>query len=207
MAENDQARRSLLRRLAATIRYLPLDTQLAIGRRLYGIEYINRWLTASPAAKATHHVLRRHGATLALSASAPTHLIVDNAVTGDYRHLALGEHAYLGKGCFLDLVEQITIADGAAVSGRCVLLTHGDPGAGRFMEQAYFPRVTGPIRVEHDAWIGAGAIILPGITVGACGVVGDGAVVVRNGEPFTVVAGVPARRVRRLSIPPGSTSA
>ncbi len=206
MAENSEAQRPLWRRLAAAIRYLPLDTQLTLGQRLYGIEYIHRWLMISPAAKATHHVLRRHGAMLALSASVPTHLVIDNAVTGDYRHLAMGEHAYLGKGCFLDLVEQITIADEAAVSGRCILLTHSDPGTGRFMEQTYFPRVTGPIRIDRCAWIGAGAVVLPGIAIGAGSVVAAGAVVVHDVEPFTVVAGVPARLVRRLSPPPESTT-
>ena len=167
--------------------------QLAWGQRFYGIEYANRWLLASPSPKATHHVLCRRGAVLALSASVPTHLVIDNAVTGDYRHLAMGEQAYLGKGCFLDLVEKIEIADEAAVSGACVLLTHGDPGTGRFMEQTYFPRTTGPIRVGRRAWIGAGAVVLPGVTVGECSVVGAGSVVRHDVEPYTVVAGVPAR--------------
>lgn len=196
----------MVRRIAATLRYLPLDARLALGYRFYGIEYVNRWLLASPSPQATHHVLRRHAASLALSASVPTHLIVDNAVTGDYRHLTMGQHAYLGKGCFLDLVEAITIEDEAAVSGVCVLLTHGDPGTGRFMERTYFPRVTGPIRIGRRAWIGAGAVLLPGVTVGECSVVGAGAVVVGDVEPFTVVGGVPARLLRRLP-PPEETSA
>lgn len=110
-----------LRRFAAAIRYLPLDAHLTVCRRVYGIEYVNRWLLSSPSHKATHHVLRRFGANLALSASAATHLIIDNATTGDYSRLRLGEHAYLGKGCLLDLVEAITIEDEAAVSGACVL--------------------------------------------------------------------------------------
>jgi acetyltransferase-like isoleucine patch superfamily enzyme len=183
------------------LRYLPLDARLAWGRRLYGIEYVNRWLLASPSTRATHHVLRRYGADLALSASTPTHLIIDNAITGDYSKLRLGEHTYLGKGCFLDLVEAIEIADEAAVSGLCALLTHGDPGAGRFMEQTYFPRVTGPIRIGRGAWIGARAVVLPGVTVGECSVVGAGSVVRHDVEPFTVVAGTPARLIRRLPRP------
>lgn len=199
-------RRSAPRRFAAAIRYLPLDWQLAWGRRLYGIEYVNRWLAASPSPKATHHVLRRHGATLALSASPATHLLIENAVTGDYRHLTLGEHAYLGKGCILDLVEAIVLEDEAAVSAACVLLTHGDPGTGRFMERTYFPRVTGPVRVGRGAWLGAGAIVLPGITVGACSVIAAGAVVTHDVAPYTVVAGVPARLIRHLP-PPGGQPA
>ena len=56
-----------------------------------------------------------------------------------------------------------------------------------------------PIEVEDDAWIGAGAIILPGMRIGRCAIVGAGAVVNRDVPPFAVVAGVPARLLRMLS--------
>ena len=178
---------------------LALDPWLAAGRGVFGIEFVNRWLLASPSRRATGRVLRRFGAQVATTASVPTHLIIDNAVTGDYRNLRLGHLAYLGKGCFLDLVAPIDIGDEASVSGACVLLTHGDPGTGRFMEQTYFQRVSGPIRIDRYAWIGAGAVVLPGVRIGECSVVGAGAVVTADVEPFTVVAGVPARLIRRLA--------
>lgn len=53
-----------------------------------------------------------------------------------------------------------------------------------------------PIRVGHDVWIGGGAVVLPGVTIGARSVVGAGAVVVRDVSPGTVVVGNPARVVR-----------
>jgi acetyltransferase-like isoleucine patch superfamily enzyme len=189
---------SVLRSMLAALRYLPLDAQLILGRRLYGIEYVNRWLLASPSAKATHHVLSRFGAHLALSASVATHLIIDNATTGDYRNLHVGQRAYLGKGCLLDLVERIEIGAEAAVSSACILLTHGDPGTGKFLERTYFPRVTGPVRIEAYAWLGAATTVLPGVTIGEASVVGAGSVVLHDVEPYTVVAGTPARLVRRL---------
>jgi len=54
------------------------------------------------------------------------------------------------------------------------------------------------ITIEDDAWIGAGAIILDGVRIGRGAVVGAGAVVTRDVAPHTVVAGVPARLVRRI---------
>ena len=191
--------RTKLSRLALRGYLLALDLWLTAGQRLFGIEFVNRWLVASPSRSASRRVLRRFGGRVAPTASVPTHLVIDNAVTGDYRNLHLGHLAYLGKGCFLDLVKPIEIDDEASVSAACVLLTHGDPGTGRFMEQTYFPRVTGPIRIGRYAWIGAGAVVLPGVQIGECSVVGAGAVVTEDVEPFTVVAGVPARLIRRLS--------
>ena len=51
--------------------------------------------------------------------------------------------------------------------------------------------------LEDGCDIGAGTIVLPGVTVGRGAIVGAGAVVTKDVEPFTVVAGVPARLLRR----------
>lgn len=59
-----------------------------------------------------------------------------------------------------------------------------------------------PITIEDDVWIGAGAVVLPGVTIGRGAVVAAGAVVTASVEPYTVVAGVPARAIR--SIPPSA---
>jgi phosphonate metabolism protein (transferase hexapeptide repeat family) len=50
--------------------------------------------------------------------------------------------------------------------------------------------------IGHDVWIGHGAIILPGISIGHGAVVAAGAVVTRNVEPYAIVAGVPAKRIK-----------
>jgi len=52
------------------------------------------------------------------------------------------------------------------------------------------------VTIGHDVWIGHGAVILPGVTIGTGAVVGAGAVVSKSVDPYTVVAGVPARRLR-----------
>jgi maltose O-acetyltransferase len=57
------------------------------------------------------------------------------------------------------------------------------------------------VEIEDDVWVGAGAIILPGIRLGRGTVVAAGSVVIRSTEPYTVVAGVPARVVKRRSFP------
>lgn len=56
-----------------------------------------------------------------------------------------------------------------------------------------------PICVEEDAWIGAGAILMPGIVVGKGAILGAGAVVTKDVAPHTVVAGIPAQIIRTLN--------
>jgi acetyltransferase-like isoleucine patch superfamily enzyme len=55
-----------------------------------------------------------------------------------------------------------------------------------------------PIVIEDDVWIGAGAIVLPGVTIGRGSVVAAGAVVTADVPPFTVVGGVPARTIKAV---------
>ena len=55
-----------------------------------------------------------------------------------------------------------------------------------------------PVVIEDDVWIGAGAVVLPGVTIGRGAVVAAGAVVTTSVEPFTVVAGVPARPIKAI---------
>ncbi len=55
-----------------------------------------------------------------------------------------------------------------------------------------------PIRIGKNVWIGFDAIVLPGVTIGEGAIVGARSVVVENVEPYTVVAGNPARFIRRL---------
>lgn len=53
-----------------------------------------------------------------------------------------------------------------------------------------------PVQIDDYAWIGGRVIVLPGVHIGEGAVVASGAVVTKNVEPYTVVAGVPARKIK-----------
>ena len=69
------------------------------------------------------------------------------------------------------------------------------PDAGR--EETFFDwRRDAPVTIGHDVWIGHGATILPGVAIGNGAAIGAGAVVSRDVDPWTIVAGVPAKPIR-----------
>ena len=57
------------------------------------------------------------------------------------------------------------------------------------------------IRIENKVWIGAGATILPGVTIHEAAVVAAGAVVTKSVPPYTLVGGVPARKIKDIEHP------
>jgi acetyltransferase-like isoleucine patch superfamily enzyme len=61
------------------------------------------------------------------------------------------------------------------------------------MKQGYYG---GPITISDDVWIGANAIILPSVTIGKGAIVGANAVVTKSVAPYTIVGGIPARKIK-----------
>jgi acetyltransferase-like isoleucine patch superfamily enzyme len=57
------------------------------------------------------------------------------------------------------------------------------------------------VEIGHDVWIGAHAVLVPGVSIGTGAIVGAGAVVTKDVEPYTIVAGVPARVLRARFAP------
>jgi maltose O-acetyltransferase len=116
----------------------------------------------------------------------------------DYGYnIRIGRNGFVNYNCvFLDCA-LIEIGDNLQMGPAVQLYTAGhpvDPEARRTgLEFAK------PIRIGSDVWIGGGAVILPGVSVGDGSVVGAGSVVTRDVPPLSVVAGNPARAVRRVS--------
>jgi carbonic anhydrase/acetyltransferase-like protein (isoleucine patch superfamily) len=91
----------------------------------------------------------------------------------------------------------VEIGDDTLVSMKATILSsnHAIPEQGKVIRQQ--PDELLPTRIGRDVWIGANAVILGGVTIGDGAVVAAGAVVTKDVEPGAVVAGVPARFVRR----------
>lgn len=99
---------------------------------------------------------------------------------------------------FIDDKARLEIGDRVSMGPRVTILPMEHANASK-VRNAIETRAEGII-IGNDVWIGAGVIILSGVTIGECSVIGAGAVVTKNVEPFTVVAGVPARKIKDVKI-------
>ena len=117
----------------------------------------------------------------------------------------IGADVYIADG--LTIVEElageerIRILDRASLGPNVTLVLSSHPNRSRI--RPFAPVARGSIEIEADAWIGAGAVILPGVRVGRGAVVAALAVVAEDVAPLTVVAGQPAKPIRQLAPPPG----
>jgi acetyltransferase-like isoleucine patch superfamily enzyme len=175
--------------------------RLGLGYRAFGIGYVCRDLERAPAHLAAR-ILREYGATVGKNVNLKGSIQIDNAsgdedATGDFSNLHIGDRCYIGKGVFFDLPAQIVLEDEVIVSAGVKFLTHSDCGQ-RVMRQ-WYPRRRALVRIGYGSWIGANALIMSGVTLGECCVVGAGAVVTHSYPARSVIAGVPARLVKTLA--------
>lgn len=136
-------------------------------------------------------VLRGIGASIGGRVRVSKGLVLHN-VEESGAELYIGSDCHFGRQVFLDLAAPVSIGDRVTISMRCMLITHTGPGD----SQCQISRRHDPIVVEEDTYIGAGAIILPGVRIGAGAVIGAGAIVTREVAPGSVVVGAPARPIR-----------
>lgn len=110
------------------------------------------------------------------------------------RFINIGKNVFINHGCsFLDL-GGITIEDDVLIGPNVQLITENHP-----IQPAERKALDlKSILIKRNAWVGAGAIILPGVTVGENSVVAAGAVVTKDVPSNTVVGGVPARVIKSL---------
>lgn len=98
--------------------------------------------------------------------------------------------------------EAVEIGDFATISVRCTIFSSNDDYSGATMGNATVPgpyrgAVDAPVKVKAHAMIGAGSILLPGVTVEESACVGAASLVKADVAPFDIVAGVPARVIGR----------
>jgi|SRR5690625_1532976 len=110
--------------------------------------------------------------------------------------ITIGAHSFFNFNVVALDVAPITIADHVLIGPNVQLLTPTHPLDPERRRAGW--EGGEPITIQDNVWIGGGAIICPGVTVGANSVIGAGAIVTKDVAPNVVVAGNPARVIKSL---------
>jgi len=134
---------------------------------------------------------------------ARTHIGIGSILWAPHK-LSVGDDVYIGKFCSVEcdgvIGDNVMVANNVGLIGR---YDHDYSCVGTTIRQAPWigdPAYAGPgkalrIVVGDDVWIGYGAVVLTGVTIGRGAIVAAGSVVTKDVEPYAIVAGNPARKV------------
>ncbi|KKN50694.1 hypothetical protein LCGC14_0630030 [marine sediment metagenome] len=127
-----------------------------------------------------------------------------------------GKYVNIENRCWFGTGEQIEIGDFSGIGSRCQI--YGPVKMGKYImmgpeviiltQNHKFSDISVPmvkqgyqkikqVIIEDDVWIGARSVILPGVKIGTGSIIGVGSVVTKNIEPYSIVAGVPAKLIKK----------
>ena len=109
--------------------------------------------------------------------------------------LNIGDYSWLGEDVWIDNIAEVKIESNVCISQGAYICTGNHNWALK-----HFPLETLKIVIEEGAWIGAKAIIGPGVTVKSHSVIAIGSVVTKDTEPYTIYKGNPAVSIKKREI-------
>ncbi|UKZ72961.1 hypothetical protein TrVFT333_000598 [Trichoderma virens FT-333] len=128
------------------------------------------------------------------------HVAVETPFVCDYGYnVSIGNDVVIGRNCIINDVCEVKIGDNCVLGPNVSIFTASLPIDPKKRQGGQGPQYGRPIVIEQDCWIGGGAIILPGRTIGKGSTVGAGSIVTKDVPPFTIVAGNPARVLRGIA--------
>lgn len=118
----------------------------------------------------------------------------------DNPEFRIGNRTFIGAGCVFSVAKSITVGDDVLIAGGCSVSDYSahplDPDK-RIAGGQVDPEDVRPVRIENKAWLGRGATILPGVTIGEGAVVGAATVVTKDVPPGHICVGNPGRLLSR----------
>ncbi len=129
--------------------------------------------------------------------------ISSSAIVGDRNSVAIGDNVWIWHHSIIDGSNGVIIEEGAQIGGWVGIFSHGSHVSVRLLGASFIevpkeerPGYTrGPVRIGAYSFIGAGALIMPGTTLGKGCLVSAGSIVSGNFSEFSLIKGNPAKRV------------
>ncbi|MEY8462782.1 DapH/DapD/GlmU-related protein [Streptococcus merionis] len=109
-------------------------------------------------------------------------------------HISLGKNVFINTGAMFVDLGGIIIEDDVLIAPFVKIASVNHPASPKKRRGV----ILSPVHIKKNAWIGAGATILPGVTIGENAIVSAGAVVTKDVPANTIVAGVPAKAIKTI---------
>lgn len=113
-------------------------------------------------------------------------------------NVVIGEGTTLNEGVYISGHDKVIIGSNCALSTGCKIITAGLKSDRLYLLGKEDIHTSSPVVIGNMVNIGAGAIVLPGVSIGDQAIIGAGAVVSKNVESKSIVAGVPAKIIRKI---------
>jgi acetyltransferase-like isoleucine patch superfamily enzyme len=113
-------------------------------------------------------------------------------------NMQLGNNLSIHQMCYIDATGGLTIGSDVAIAHSTTIMTTDHDYSNPSVTTRDAEGFTGPVQIEDDVWVGAGVRILSRVKIHAHSVVAAGAVVTRDVPENSIVAGVPARRLKKI---------
>lgn len=126
---------------------------------------------------------------------------VDTKENEFYPSIIIGDDVHIGTNVHIGAINKIEIQSGVLLGSDITIIDHSH-GKGDDTERDIAPQYRalyskGPVIIEENVWIGDKVVILPNVKIGKGSIIGAGSVVTKNIPPFSVVAGNPARVIKK----------
>lgn len=110
-------------------------------------------------------------------------------------NIVIGNNVYIGHGCWISGIRGGIVLDDEVMLGPFVKMVSSNHTR---MNNSYRfgPGVPGMIHIGRGTWIAANAVVTAGVTIGECCLIAAGAVVTKDQDSFSIVGGIPAKRIR-----------
>ncbi|MCH3941589.1 MAG: acyltransferase [Bacteroidales bacterium] len=123
----------------------------------------------------------------------------DCNIIGNHSNIILHAHSEINSGVFLLAKDTIEIGENSTLAYGVTILTSANPNSPWNKLADIYPKMTAPVRIGDNVWVGANAIILPGVNVGEMSVIAAGSVVTKDVPSGVLVAGNPATIKKKLT--------
>jgi len=122
------------------------------------------------------------------------------SIFGSARHqLEIGDETYIGMFSIINgFAAKVKVGKNVSIAQGVNIMADSGPNASPLMQQ-YYPLITGEITVGDHSWIGANAIIMPGVELGEFCVVAANSFVDKSFPPYSVVGGNPAKLLKTIT--------